>query len=94
MAKSLLKTKHFPKNLFEILSFLSDKGREAQVSEIMEKFKNSISKPVVNDIIMGLWIRNFIQKEEISKDRRRKRIILTDEGVNLKQKLEELAQIM
>ncbi|NVM52785.1 MAG: hypothetical protein HWN66_03710 [Candidatus Helarchaeota archaeon] len=91
---SYIKTKHFPTKLYEILNFLSRRGKTAELSEIRDKFKNQISKPVIKDIIFDLAMQNFIQEITADKDRRKKIIQLTAEGDSLRQKLEELSKIM
>lgn len=90
---SYLWTKHFPKLLYAVLAFLFKKENQAQVGEIKERFKNEISNPVINNILMGLELKRFIIKQDM-KDRRRKLVILTEDGQNLMRKLEELAELM
>ncbi len=90
---SYLWTKHFPKYLYAVLAFLSQKGSGAEVSEIKERFKSEISNPVINDILTGLDIQNFIVKKDM-KDRRRKLVVLTKKGEDLIQNLERLSEIM
>lgn len=91
--ESLLCRKHFPKNLYEVLAFLSKTGNEAQVSEIKDHFKDKISNPVINDILIGLDIKNYITKKDM-KDRRRKLVILTKNGQTFFQTLENLFILM
>ncbi|MHA1651918.1 MAG: hypothetical protein ACTSYB_17160 [Candidatus Helarchaeota archaeon] len=90
---SYLWAKHFPDKLYRILAFLSKNGKEAQLSEIKKEFEEQISKPVINDIIFDLKMQNFV-KEERMKDKRKKLIKLTENGELLKQKLDELSEIM
>jgi len=92
-SSSYLWTKHFPDKLYSILSYLSQKRDEAQINEIKIYFKDKISTPVINDIIMDLSMREFIQKIE-GKDRRKKYVSLTEKGKTLKQKLDELSKVM
>jgi len=89
---SYLWTKHFPEKLYNILSYLSSTN-QSQINEIKEYFKDKISTPVINDIIMDLSMREFIQKSD-GKDRRKKYVSLTPKGEMLKQKLDELSKIM
>lgn len=92
-SNSYLWTKHFPDKLYSILSYLSYKNEEAQINEIKDYFKDKISTPVINDIIMDLSMKEFIQKID-GKDRRKKYVSLTEKGKVLKQKLDELSRIM
>jgi DNA-binding MarR family transcriptional regulator len=92
-SSSYLWTKHFPDKLYSILSYLSQKSDEAQINEIKYYFKDKISTPVINDIIMDLSMREFIQKIK-GKDRRKTYVSLTEKGKTLKQKLDELSKIM
>lgn len=91
---SYLWTKHFPDKLYSILKFLYKKGNEAHLSEIKEEFKDQISKPVIKDIIFDLSMEGKIEEAPMKKDRRKKIIRLTENGLNLWHKLEELSQIM
>ena len=89
-----IKDKHFPDNLFKILSFLSKKGNEVELSDIREEFKRESSKPVIKTILYDLSFGNYIRETTEKKDRRKKIIFLTENGQNLVQKLEELSKIM
>jgi len=91
---SYLWTKHFPDKLHSILRFLSKRGNEAHLSEIKDEFKDQISKPVIKDIIFDLSMDGKIEEVFMKKDRRKKVIKLTDNGINLWHKLEELSRIM
>ncbi len=91
---SYLWTKHFPDKLYFILRFLTKRGNEAHLSEIKEEFKNQISKPVIKDIIFDLSMDGKIEEAPMKKDRRKKIIRLTDNGINLWHKLEELSRLM
>jgi len=94
MTKNPIKDKHFPENLYRILSFLSQKGKEVELSDIREEFKREISKPVIKAILYDLSFRNFIKETTEKRDRRKKIIFLTENGQDLMQKLEKLAEIM
>jgi len=91
--KTFLKKKYFPKHLYAVLSFLSKRANQVYVGEIKERFKNEISNPVINGILMGLELKNFIIKEDM-KDRRKKAVVLTDEGQDLVKTLAELSRLM
>ena len=85
--------KHFPERLYNVLAFLSKKGQEVELSQIKKEFKDQMSKPVINDIILDLKIQKFIEEEKM-KDKRKKKVILTDNGRELFHKLQQLSEIL
>lgn len=91
---SYIKVKHFPDKLYFILNYLYKNGEEADLNNIKKEFSNTISKPVIKDIIFDLSMQNFVQEGTAKKDRRKKVITLTDRGKHLWQKLEDLSKIM
>ena len=85
--------KHFPERLYNVLVFLSKKGHEVELSQIKKEFKDQMSKPVINDIILDLKLQKFIEEEKM-KDKRKKKVILTDNGRELFHKLQQLSEIL
>ncbi len=85
--------KHFPDKLYNVLAFLSKREQEVELSQLKKEFRDQMSKPVINEIIFDLKMQKFIEEEKM-KDKRKKKVILTNDGRALYHKLQELSEIL
>lgn len=87
--KSYFVKKYFPEKLYDVLLFLNSNGQKTELTQLKQKFKHQISKPLLHSILSDLERHNYIEVIQM-KDRRKKIVSITDFGMILQKDLEQI----